>query len=58
MSGTKSRFLKVKCGDCGNEAVVFTKSATVVACAVCGATLATPRGGLARLNAEVVEALE
>ena len=49
-----TKFLKVKCKDCEGEQIVFAKAATRVACNVCGATLAEPRGGTAQLHGEVV----
>jgi len=50
----RGRFLKVKCEDCGGEQIVFDRSATTVACQVCGATLARPTGGLAEIEGEVL----
>ena len=47
MSG---KFLKVSCRDCGNEAVLFDRAATLVSCSVCGSTLASPAGGKADLS--------
>lgn len=54
MRNGTSKFLKVKCKDCEGEQIVFSKAATRVACNVCGATLAEPRGGHAILTGEVV----
>jgi small subunit ribosomal protein S27e len=51
-------FYRVECPDCGNEQVIFGKAATDVACAVCGTTLATPTGGDAAFEGEVVETVE
>ena len=51
-------FLRVECADCGNEQVLFGKAASTVDCAVCGSTLATPRGGEAEIHGEVVEVVE
>jgi small subunit ribosomal protein S27e len=51
------RFIKTKCQDCGNEQVLFSKAATVVRCSVCGATIATPKGGKAELKGSVIEVL-
>jgi len=51
-------FVTVKCSDCENEQTVFEKTATVVNCAVCGTTLATPAGGKATIDHEVVETVE
>jgi small subunit ribosomal protein S27e len=52
------KFFRVACPDCGNEQVVFEKAASVVNCAVCGSTLATPTGGKATLAGEVVEVVD
>ena len=54
----KGSFVKVKCVDCGNEQVAFTKPAIKVTCAVCSAVLAEPRGGLGRFKAELVGPVE
>lgn len=51
-------FYRVACPDCGNEQVVFGKVSTVVNCAVCGSTLATPTGGKAAFEGEIVEVVE
>ena len=51
-------FLRVECPDCENEQVVFEKSSSEVACAVCGHTLARPKGGIAELEGEVLEVVE
>lgn len=51
-------FLTVKCPDCENEQIVFEKASTPVACAVCGHTLASPTGGEADIEGEVVETVE
>ncbi len=53
-----SKFLKVKCSDCGNEQVVFARAASKVDCLVCGANLATPTGGTASFKGEIVATLE
>ncbi|MFB6206919.1 MAG: 30S ribosomal protein S27e [Haloglomus sp.] len=51
-------FVRVKCPDCENEQTVFGKTATEVACAVCGHVLARPTGGKADIEAEVLEVVE
>jgi small subunit ribosomal protein S27e len=51
-------YYRVACPDCGNEQIVFGKAASVVNCAVCGSTLATPAGGKAQFAGEVVETVE
>ena len=54
----RSRFLKVKCLDCGNEQVIFGSASTVVRCLVCGKTLAEPTGGKSRILTKIVSVLE
>jgi small subunit ribosomal protein S27e len=51
-------FVRVECPDCENEQIVFEKTATAVACAVCGQTLARPTGGEADIEGEVLEVVE
>ena len=53
-----ANFLRVQCPDCENEQTVFEKASSEVACAVCGTTLATPTGGKAELDAEIIEVVE
>jgi len=55
---TRSRFIKVRCGDCSNEQVVFDRPASTVGCLVCGATLVKPTGGEGQVRAEVIEQVE
>lgn len=50
-----SKFLKVKCGKCKNEQVIFEKPAEDVKCLVCGEVLAESTGGKAKINAKVLE---
>jgi len=57
MRAGTSKFLKIKCKDCENEQVVFSKASTKVACNVCGASLAEPRGGHAHFLGEVTAEL-
>ncbi len=54
----KSRFLKVKCTDCGNEQVVFGNSASVVTCLACGKTLVKPHGGKAEILTKIISVLD
>ncbi len=54
----KSRFLKVKCVDCGNEQVMFGSAKTIVKCVICGKTLAEPKGGKAKIMSKIVSVLE
>jgi len=55
---TKSRFIRVRCEDCGNEQVIFDRASTIVSCHICGATLAEPKGGKAYIKAEILEEIE
>ncbi|MHB8632715.1 MAG: 30S ribosomal protein S27e [Thermoplasmatota archaeon] len=58
MSHVRAQFVKVKCGDCSNEQIVFNRAATTVGCLVCGATLAHPTGGEARIKGEITGRFE
>ena len=51
-------FIAVQCPECENEQIVFGNAATVVSCAVCGHGLATPRGGNARIDGEIIEIVQ
>jgi len=53
----KSRFLLVRCPECGNEQIVFSHAKITVRCNSCGFTLAEPRGGKAKINGEVLTVL-
>lgn len=53
----KSLYLKIKCSKCGNEQIVFNRASTIVKCAVCEETLATPTGGKAIINGEILQEL-
>jgi small subunit ribosomal protein S27e len=46
----ETKFLIVKCKDCGNSQTIFNRATTSVNCAVCGATMARPTGGKAKLQ--------
>ena len=54
----RSRFLRVKCPDCGNEQMVFSHATSTIHCNICGATLAEPSGGKVIIKGEVVAVLE
>ncbi|MEM0129225.1 MAG: 30S ribosomal protein S27e [Thermoplasmata archaeon] len=47
-------FWVVQCPDCSGEQTVFSRPAGVVNCLVCGATLATPTGGQAKLRGKLL----
>ncbi|MCD6369522.1 MAG: 30S ribosomal protein S27e [Thermoproteales archaeon] len=54
----KSKFIKVRCPDCGNEQVIFNYAKIVTRCIVCGAVLAEPTGGKAKIKAILVKEYE
>ncbi|HIE14518.1 TPA: 30S ribosomal protein S27e [Candidatus Bathyarchaeota archaeon] len=54
----KSRFLHVKCPECGNEQVIFSHATLRVKCNVCGGILAEPAGGKAKIYGEIVGVFE
>ncbi|MBN1389722.1 MAG: 30S ribosomal protein S27e [Candidatus Thermoplasmatota archaeon] len=58
MTGPRSKFLKVKCGDCGNVQTIFDRTNTRISCKVCGATMAVPKGGKADIKGEVMGRLD
>ncbi len=51
------KFIKVKCHKCGKEQIIFGRASTKVVCLQpnCDEVLATPRGGKASINAEIIE---
>ena len=53
----RSKFLRVRCPDCGNEQIVFSHPSTIVYCNICRATLAKPTGGKAEITGDVVAIL-
>jgi small subunit ribosomal protein S27e len=57
MTRSPSQFIKVRCEGCKNEQVIFAKATTEVNCLVCGAPIARPTGGKARISATIVEVL-
>ncbi|MDH5807319.1 MAG: 30S ribosomal protein S27e [Candidatus Methanomethylicaceae archaeon] len=55
----KSKFLKVKCLDCGNEQIIFSHASTIVRCNICNKELAIATGGKAKiLTDKIKEILE
>jgi len=50
----RSRFYDVKCKECGNIQTIFSHAAMIVKCLICGATLAEPTGGKAKILSEIV----
>ena len=58
MPKPRSRFLRVKCPDCGSEQIVFDSATIVVKCNICDGILAEPRGGKAELRGEIIGVLD
>jgi len=54
----RSKFLRVKCPECGNEQILFSHATTKVKCNICGTILAEPRGGKAKTKGEIVAVYE
>jgi len=53
----KSRFLRIKCLNCGAEQIVFGCSTTEVKCFVCEKQLVQSTGGKARILTKISEVL-
>ncbi|TFF87826.1 MAG: 30S ribosomal protein S27e [Promethearchaeota archaeon] len=53
----RSRFLRVKCLNCGNQQIIFGCAATDVECEICGKTLVQSTGGKARILTKILEVL-
>ena len=53
----RSKFLRVECKKCKNRQVVFSKASSVVHCSKCGAELAVPTGGRARIKGKILRVL-
>ena len=53
----RSRFLRVKCLNCGNEQIIFGCASTDVLCLVCGKTLTQSTGGKANILTKILEVL-
>jgi len=54
----RSRFLRVRCSDCGSEQLVYSHVSSVVRCKVCSKTLAVPHGGKAELKGTILAVME
>lgn len=53
----RSKFVRVRCPDCGNEQVTFQNASSIVKCNVCDAVLAEPKGGQAKFRGEIIAEL-
>ncbi|MEM0472796.1 MAG: 30S ribosomal protein S27e [Sulfolobales archaeon] len=53
----RSRFVRVRCPQCGNEQVIFDHATFPVRCFICGTQLVRSTGGKAIINGEVIKIL-
>ena len=58
MGKPSSKFIKVRCGDCENEQVLFDKATIPVSCHICGSKLTIPTGGKAKIKGKILEIIE
>ncbi|MEM3342177.1 MAG: 30S ribosomal protein S27e [Thermoplasmata archaeon] len=55
----RGNFIKVKCKDCSNEQITFSKPAQKINCRSCGSTLIQSSSGKGKfVNGELVEVLQ
>ncbi|AEA11718.1 30S ribosomal protein S27e [Thermoproteus uzoniensis 768-20] len=54
----RTKFLRIRCPDCGNEQVVFSHASMVVRCLVCGRVLVQPTGGKAQILGNIIRSLD
>ena len=55
---SRSKFLVLKCLNCGNEQVVFGHATNKIDCNDCGAELVKPSGGKAIIRGEIIAVYE
>ena len=48
-----SCFYRVRCPSCGNEQIIYSHASTTVRCQICDEILAEPRGGRAKIKAQI-----
>lgn len=53
----KSRFIRIRCPQCGNEQVIFDHATFPVRCFICGTQLVRSTGGKAEVIGEVIKIL-
>ena len=53
-----SKFLQVACPECDSKQIVFLHSKTKVTCKICGAVLADPSSGKAKIMGKIVDEYE
>ncbi|MGP6219816.1 30S ribosomal protein S27e [Caldiplasma sukawensis] len=50
-----NRFVKIKCNECENEQITYSKGSSVVNCNICGSVIAEPTGGSIKIKGELLE---
>ena len=53
----KSKFVRIRCGKCKHEQVIFEKATTPVTCLGCGEIIGQPGGGKIIVDGRIVEIL-
>ncbi|MEM1610537.1 MAG: 30S ribosomal protein S27e [Sulfolobales archaeon] len=53
----KSRFVRVRCPQCGNEQVIFDHATFPARCFICGTQLVKSTGGKAIIYGEIIKIL-
>ena len=54
ISTSRGCFVEIRCEDCSNTQVIFSKPSTEIRCLVCNTELATPTGGIAKFIGTVL----
>jgi small subunit ribosomal protein S27e len=54
----EKKFIKIKCPDCGNEQITYSRGSIEVKCNICGGVLAKPTGGKFEIKGEIVGEFE
>lgn len=50
-----NRFIKIRCPDCSNEQITYSKISSPVTCNICGNTIARPTGGILETTSEIAD---
>ncbi len=53
LKNVDSSFVKIKCKNCGNEQIIYSKISSTVVCNICGSTLAKPTGSTLETSGEL-----
>ena len=55
LKGVGNKFIRLKCKECNNEQVTYSKGSSKVICNICGSELASPTGGLISISGEKIK---